>query len=122
MKTWKLYGIQCGEFIKIGISLDIPRRLYALKLGNPMPCTVVLRRNPPYAGSMERKMHQHLADRAVGREWFRITPKEARDAYNLLVGEFNQMLADDIKRDLEYKQKNVEAIRRRALEEANVLI
>lgn len=118
MRQLSLYGIQCGEFIKIGISRNIPFRLNSLKLGNPMPCKVVLRRNPPYAGWLERRMHQHLAERAVGREWFRLTPQEAREAYNLLVVEAQQMLRDQVTRE----RRDLELVRKRPFEYPKLLI
>lgn len=78
--SW-VYGIQCGEFIKIGVAQHIERRLRTLKLYNPLPCSVVLRRAAPDCYWIEKRIHHILRDYSVGREWFKITPDQAREAY-----------------------------------------
>ena len=76
-----VYGIQCGEFIKIGVATHIERRLKTMVLYNPMPLKIVLRRQPMESYWMEKRMHVLLAEHSVGREWFRITPEKAREVY-----------------------------------------
>lgn len=75
-----MYGLQSGEFIKIGYAKNIRARVELLQLGNPHPVKVVLRRQSQHARMLERFTHTVLAERAVGREWFRVTPEEARIA------------------------------------------
>jgi hypothetical protein len=77
-----LYGIQSGDFIKIGITRHLVRRLEAARLFNPHPLKVVIRRNVwgGYARIVEIKAHQLLAQYALGREWFNVDVGIARAA------------------------------------------
>ena len=75
-----VYGIQCGEFIKIGVTRSVRQRLNGMRLCNPHKLTVVYRRKMFAAFHCERKMHEILADKAVGREWFKATIEEVRAA------------------------------------------
>ena len=77
MLGW-VYGIQSAPFIKIGVAHNIRVRLHAMRLHNPHPLTVVLRRRCENPYWIERRMHQILASHALGREWFDITPEQAR--------------------------------------------
>lgn len=71
-----VYGIQSGEFIKIGVATNISQRLNAMRLLNPHPIKVILRRRLCAAFYCERKMHEILEPKAVGREWFKVTVDE----------------------------------------------
>ena len=76
-----VYGIQSGEFIKIGIAGNISHRMRMFKLYNPHPLRVVLKQFCDNAYFVERRMHKILKDSARGREWFAITKAQARAAY-----------------------------------------
>src|SRR6478609_9752339 len=92
-----LYGIQSGDFIKIGVALNIRVRMEQFRGGNPHPIKAVLRRQHKEAYRLERYVHAHLKDKAVGREWFRITVAEARAAVKLglaEVAEFQRQQAE----------------------------
>jgi len=75
-----VYGIQCGPFIKVGVAANVAARLRQMQLANPYPLTVVLKRKMKAAFYCERKMHEILAAKAVGREWFCVTPDEVSAA------------------------------------------
>jgi hypothetical protein len=75
-----VYGIQSGQFIKIGVAVDIAKRLNIMKLSNPHPLKVVFRRQMYAAFHCERKMHELLKPKALGREWFDVTIEEVRAA------------------------------------------
>jgi hypothetical protein len=75
-----VYGIQSLDLIKIGVTLDIQRRIEDMRLFNPHGCELVFHRRTYAPFLFERKMHELLADRAVGREWFRVTVAELRQA------------------------------------------
>lgn len=75
-----LYFIQCGQFVKVGITTDIDKRVNALKAGNPYPLRVASVVDIPSAFDrlVERRVHGALHVYAVGREWFRLKPHLAR--------------------------------------------
>lgn len=76
-----VYGIQCGEFIKVGYTASaIKSRTDTMRLYNPHSIKIVLRRRTDHPYWVERRLHQILAEKAVGREWFRITVSELREA------------------------------------------
>lgn len=75
-----LYFIQCGQFVKVGITTDMEKRVRALKAGNPYPLRVASMVDIPsmYDRLVEKRIHGALHVYAVGREWFRLVPKDAR--------------------------------------------
>lgn len=75
-----LYFIQCGQFVKVGITTDIDKRLNALKAGNPYPLRVASVVDIPsvFDRLVEKRIHGALYIYAVGREWFRLKPHLAR--------------------------------------------
>jgi hypothetical protein len=67
-----LYGFQCGQWIKVGITQNVARRLKQMRLHNPYPITIVMRRPvlARHARRVEILVHRCLQRHAVGREWF----------------------------------------------------
>jgi hypothetical protein len=86
-----VYGIQSGQFIKIGVANDIERRLAQMKLLNPHPCSVVFRRKIPCALYCERQMHDLLKAKSIGREWFEVTLQEVRAASLIAIANTNKV-------------------------------
>lgn len=78
-----VYGIQSGQFIKVGAADDIRARLHMFRLHNPHPLKVVMRRMVPENYWVEKRMHQLLADHALGREWFDCSSELVRAAYEV---------------------------------------
>lgn len=78
-----VYGIQSGQFIKVGIASNIPRRMHAMRLHNPHQLHVVLRRRCESPLFVERRMHEILKPHALGREWFDVTPAQVRAAADI---------------------------------------
>lgn len=74
-----LYFVACGEFTKVGIATDTPKRVQGLQLGCPYPLRLAYRR--AIVGGLERQVeqlvHERLKPFAIGREWFSITPEAA---------------------------------------------
>jgi hypothetical protein len=77
--TSTLYFIESGEFVKVGIAEDLGRRLFTLQLGNPLVLKVGARRTipRPLQRQVERLVHQALSEWSIGREWFRLSAKNA---------------------------------------------
>lgn len=75
-----VYGIQSLDLIKVGVAIDLNRRLETFRLHNPHGCELVFYRKTVAPYTFEKKMHELLADRAMGREWFRVTLAELRQA------------------------------------------
>lgn len=53
---------------------------------------------------MELFMHRHLAERRAAREWFRITPEEARAAYAAVLPELEAFIRER-DQDIRYQQR-----------------
>lgn len=69
-----LYVITCEDFVKIGVAGDPHKRLRQIQSCNPFPVGLEHFRMVGELGLAllaERTAHGVLADRAVGREWFR---------------------------------------------------
>lgn len=75
-----VYAIKSRDLIKVGVAKDIEKRMEAMRLNNPHGCELVLYRRTYAPYTFERRMHKLLADKAVGREWFRVTLEEVREA------------------------------------------
>jgi hypothetical protein len=75
-----VYGIQSLGLIKVGVAQDIEKRMTVMRLDNPHELTLVFKRTSRAPYTLERQMHRLLADKAVGREWFRVTIEEVRAA------------------------------------------
>lgn len=84
-----IYVISVPGSTKIGISVDPANRLYNLQCSNPlMQLTLEFQSSGPSSKirAVERDAHAHFDDRAIGNEWFAITPAEAIAAIIELLG------------------------------------
>jgi len=78
-----VYGIKSGEFTKIGVAKNIERRLDTIRGHNPHGCELIWKRLTVAPFHFEKKMHELLADHAVGREWFRVTLEQIKGAASI---------------------------------------
>lgn len=64
-----VYAVRCGEFVKIGWSVNPKFRAVKINSDNPMPCQLL----GFYEASREdeRDVHQHLKAHWAHAEWFR---------------------------------------------------
>lgn len=87
--TYYVYGIQSGEFIKVGFTTSIDARLHEMKLYNPHPLSVVMKRRVASgrAKAVEGRIHLLLADYSVGREWFTAPPKLVQKAATVAIAD-----------------------------------
>jgi hypothetical protein len=75
-----VYAIKSLDLIKVGVAKDIEKRMEAMRLMNPHGCELLFYRRTYAPYTFEKRMHELLADKAVGREWFRVTLEEVRIA------------------------------------------
>jgi hypothetical protein len=75
-----VYGIRSLDLIKVGVATDIEKRMNVMRLHNPHGVELVFYRRvyAPYV--FEKRLHQLLAEKAMGREWFKISLEELRCA------------------------------------------
>jgi hypothetical protein len=92
-----VYGIQSGQFIKIGVAVDIAKRLDTMRLSNPHPLAVVFKRKMKAAYFCEKKMHEVLRPKSLGREWFNVTVEEVRQAALIGAAHAREVYARDTK-------------------------
>jgi hypothetical protein len=69
-KANDLYMIQCGEFIKIGVTDNIKVRLTSIQSGNPYPVKLVGFWKGE--GWREQMWHEHLKEFHHSGEWFKL--------------------------------------------------
>lgn len=84
-----VYFIQSGEFVKIGISQDVTKRLQTLQTASPYPMKVIKKLAVPYPASAEFRLHRYYADRRRAGEWFALT---ADDIANIMEFESKDLL------------------------------
>lgn len=67
-----VYFIECGGFVKIGVAVNVEKRLASLQTGNPAPLTLLV----AISGNekMERELHKRFAVDRVQGEWFNFSP------------------------------------------------
>jgi hypothetical protein len=85
-----IYVISAGGRSKVGISAEPANRLYGLQGANPlMKLVLEFSRSGPSSliRRIERDAHSRLTDRAIGNEWFSVTPAEAIRVVTSLFGE-----------------------------------
>ena len=97
-----LYVIQSGEFVKVGITDDVKKRLFSLQAGNPLPLRLRMSRTMPAALALqvEAMVHRVLAEHSIGREWFRIEAAVAVKAARPILREAERAIHQWVDPDL----------------------
>lgn len=67
-----VYFIRSGEYIKIGYTSDLPKRLSNLQTGNPHQLTVIHTILTRQAEEIEADLHEMFTEYHVSGEWFRL--------------------------------------------------
>lgn len=77
-RTARVYFIEAiGQgCVKIGVSINVERRLNALEAGTG-PGRLRLLLDLPGGYRLESELHKRFAQHAMGREWFRLAPEVA---------------------------------------------
>lgn len=77
-KNAKLYVLQCGDYLKIGVARDLERRRREIDAMNALPVTVIAARTIPLSALLitEAWLHAQFADRRVKGEWFSVSIEE----------------------------------------------
>lgn len=75
-----VYAIQSLDLIKVGVARDIAKRMNVMRLDNPHGCELLFYRRTYAPYTFEKRMHELLAAKAVGREWFRASLADVREA------------------------------------------
>jgi len=86
-----VYGIQSLDLIKVGVAKNLKKRLNDMRLHNPHGCKVVFHKRVYAPYSLEKRLHALLADKAIGREWFRISLAELRAAAAVAKAQYEQL-------------------------------
>ena len=69
----EVYFLECGDFIKIGFSIQSHRRLRCLQASIPMGTRVLCK---TYCHKiLERRLHKKFAHLRANGEWFRKAPE-----------------------------------------------
>lgn len=68
-----VYFIQCGEYVKIGLSSNVESRLKALQSATPYPLKLLKKLPVPNMARAEARLHRHFASVRHKGEWFRLT-------------------------------------------------
>lgn len=71
-----LYFVQCGDFVKIGIAVDIVGRLSAIQVGNPYPVSLIGKIIEPDTvarRALEQTWHMYWRHAHHRGEWFHFT-------------------------------------------------
>lgn len=69
----RVYFISDGTAIKIGVALNVTKRLGSLQTGHHRPLTVLA--TIPEEGTTEYDLHQRFAHLRISGEWFRPEPE-----------------------------------------------
>ncbi len=75
-----LYGIKCGDFLKIGITRTLGRRFEDIQKCNPNKCRIAIEHRVATSGAIfaERFLHETFAKQRLHGEWFAIKPADVR--------------------------------------------
>lgn len=68
----RVYFAECGDFIKIGFTFSVEKRIASLSTGNPLPITLM---HVAKAGrEFEQELHKRFASLRGRGEWFQKHP------------------------------------------------
>ena len=67
-----VYFITDGEYVKIGVTSNLEKRLESLQTGNPKKLTVLYAFYTEWPYTVESKLHKKYADKHVFQEWYDI--------------------------------------------------
>ena len=70
---WGVYFIKCGQYVKIGKTLDIDKRIDEIKRNNPFDLSILLFLDH-LNERIEPAFHKYFADNRYVREWFYYEP------------------------------------------------
>jgi hypothetical protein len=89
-----LYAVRCEQFLKIGISHNIPQRIAGMQADNPFKITLALYRTIRHeaANTIETAVHQALAAFHVRGEWFSCDLSVAKEAIRRAIAEGERRL------------------------------
>ena len=65
-------NIKGSNIYKIGVSSNSQRRIYDLRAANAFPIDVIYVQKSLFPAQLERKIHNHLSDKHIKNEWFKI--------------------------------------------------
>jgi hypothetical protein len=65
-------NIKGSNIYKIGVSSNSRRRIFDLRAANPFPIDVIYVQKSLFPAQLERKIHNHLSDKHIKNEWFKI--------------------------------------------------
>jgi hypothetical protein len=65
-------NIKGSNIYKIGVSSNSQRRIFDLRAANPFPIDVIYVQKSLFPAQLERKIHNHLSDKHIKNEWFKI--------------------------------------------------
>lgn len=74
-----IYLIQCGDFVKIGFSLNPENRFLAIKGMMPYDCTLLYHCKVENAAALEAELHALFGNKRHKNEWFRLTADDLRE-------------------------------------------
>lgn len=110
-----LYAIETGDYVKIGLSKNVPQRVREMELMNPLQPNLLLYRTLTRntAPAIEKRAHALLTEFHHKREWFHTPPMEVlRRAINKAVAEGSRVDRADWRLE-DRRQANIEKLRAR---------
>ncbi|CAB4139811.1 Meiotically up-regulated gene 113 [uncultured Caudovirales phage] len=87
-----VYVIVCGDYCKIGITMNVLGRLKNLECVNPYPVSVAFYEKTNNCRLLEKKVHKLLADKRHNKEWFKIDAEQAIKAIRMVAEESGLLL------------------------------
>jgi len=76
--------LESGGYFKIGIAVDVPRRIAAITGSCPSPVTLLFSASVPNARYIEKLLHTKYAEQNTHHEWFKLTPEQVNDVKTYL--------------------------------------
>ena len=76
-----LVGLEGLNYFKIGISIDVDKRIEALQTSLPFQIVLHAYEHTPYALELEQQMHKRLSKYHVRGEWFELPLEEAQRTF-----------------------------------------
>lgn len=94
-----LYALRCEQFVKVGVTLDLARRVSEVKAVNPFPVHAEMCRalKRSYMFVVEKEIHRILRAYHHDGEWFTASQREVRRATAKALREAQRVAAEDVR-------------------------
>lgn len=97
--TSGVYVVRCGEYYKIGSSVDINRRLNDFRISNPYDIELVIAIVSDFGIELESQLQNHFKNKKHRGEWYKLTDDDLLEICGLMENTWRILLNQQKNKD-----------------------